>query len=316
VLAKAEEIIFNVCSRNGSGNSPRPIRDGIDQFHDKIEYLHSMDNKLIGIPTGLTDLDKLLGGLQKTDVILLAGRPGSGKTSLALSIGLYAAKQFKRRVAVFSLEMSEEQLIQRLVASESGIDSQRLRLGSLKDDEWPFYLQATAALADCPIFIDDTPAISAMDLRSKARRLDSEYGLDLLIVDYLQLMSGDRKSENRQQEVSFISRSVKALARELKIPVLALSQLSRQCESRGDKRPILSDLRESGSLEQDSDVVIFLYQDGMYNPDTDFPNIVELIVSKHRSGPTGVLSVYFKKHLAQFMDLEMKQQFEPVDWVK
>jgi replicative DNA helicase len=204
--------------------------------------------------------------------------------------------------------MSDEQLVQRLISAETGIDSQRLRLGRIENNEWATFMQATNLLSNTSIFIDDTPAISALELRSKARRLHAEHGLDLLIVDYLQLMQGDSRSENRQQEISFISRSIKALARELNIPILALSQLSRQVESRGDKRPMLSDLRESGSIEQDADIVLFIYRDELYNPDTEFPNIAEIIVGKHRSGPTGTLSVYFRKNLAQFVDLEVKRQ--------
>ena len=264
--------------------------------------------EVIGVPTGLTDLDKLLGGLQRSDMVVMAGRPGMGKTSLALSIALQAARRLHKRIALFSLEMSDEQLVQRLISAETGIDSQRLRLGDIKEDEWPTFIQATNLLAGTSVFIDDTPAISALELRAKARRLHAEHGLDLLIVDYLQLMRGDSRSENRQQEISYISRSIKALARELNIPILALSQLSRQVESRHDKRPMLSDLRESGSIEQDADVVLFIYRDDVYNQDSEFPNIAEIIVSKHRSGPTGIFSVYFKKHLAQFVDLEVQTQ--------
>ena len=263
---------------------------------------------MIGVPRWLADLDKLLGGLQRSDMVVLAGRPGMGKTSLGLSIALQAARRMQKRVALFSLEMSDEQLVQRLISAETGIDSQRLRLGDIKEDEWPTFIQATNLLSGTEIFIDDTPALSALELRAKARRLHAEHGLDLLIVDYLQLMRGDSRSENRQQEISFISRSIKGLARELNIPILALSQLSRQVESRHDKRPMLSDLRESGSIEQDADVVLFIYRDELYNPDTEYPNIAELIVSKHRSGPTGIFSVYFKKHLAQFVDLEVHKQ--------
>jgi replicative DNA helicase len=231
-----------------------------------------------------------------------------GKTSLALSVALQAARRWQKRVALFSLEMSDEQLVQRLVSAETGIDSQRLRLGNIKADEWATFYQAIRLLSETSIYIDDTPAVSALELRTKARRLHAEHGLDLLIVDYLQLMRGGSRNENRQQEISFISRSIKALARELNIPVLALSQLSRQVESRHDKRPMLSDLRESGSIEQDADVVLFIYRDEVYNPDSEFPNIAEIIVSKHRSGPTGIFSVYFKKHLAQFVDLEVRKQ--------
>jgi replicative DNA helicase len=307
VVDRAEEIIFGVSARRVERDL-RHIRNVLDKYYDRIEYLYQHRGEMIGIPTGLADLDKLLGGFQRSDMIVLAGRPGMGKTSMALSVALQAARRLQRRVAIFSLEMSDEQVVQRLISAETGIDSQRLRLGDIKEDEWPTFIQATNLLSGTSIFIDDTPSISALELRSKARRLHAEHGLDLLIVDYLQLMRGDSRSENRQQEISFISRSIKALARELNIPILALSQLSRQVESRHDKRPMLSDLRESGSIEQDADVVLFIYRDELYNPDTEFPNIAELIVSKHRSGPTGVFSVYFKKHLAQFIDLEVQRQ--------
>ncbi|MCB0194810.1 MAG: replicative DNA helicase [Anaerolineae bacterium] len=307
VVDRAEEIIFAISERR-IDRDLKPIRQVLESFYDRVEYLNQHQGEVIGIPTGLADLDKLLGGLQRSDMIVMAGRPGMGKTSLALSIALQSARQWQKRVAVFSLEMSDEQLVQRLVSAETGIDSQRLRLGNIKADEWPTFYQAIRLLSETSIFIDDTPAISALELRSKARRLHAEHGLDMIIVDYLQLMSGGSRNENRQQEISFISRSIKGLARELNVPVLALSQLSRQVESRADKRPMLSDLRESGSIEQDADVVLFIYRDDVYNPDTEFPNIAEIIVSKHRSGPTGVFSVYFKKHLAQFVDLEVKTQ--------
>jgi replicative DNA helicase len=309
VVDRAEEIIFGISERRVDRDL-RPIRQVLDRYYDRIEYLYQHQGEIIGIPTGLADLDKLLGGLQRSDMVVMAGRPGMGKTSLALSVALQAARQWKKRVAIFSLEMSDEQLVQRLVSAETGIDSQRLRLGNIRADEWPTFYQAIRLLSETSIFIDDTPALSGLDLRSKARRLHAEHGLDLIIVDYLQLMRGNNqgRNENRQQEISFISRSIKGLARELNVPILALSQLSRQVESRHDKRPMLSDLRESGSIEQDADVVLFIYRDEVYNPDTEFPNIAEIIVSKHRSGPTGIFSVYFKKHLAQFVDLEVRVQ--------
>ncbi|MDH3675539.1 MAG: replicative DNA helicase [Anaerolineae bacterium] len=307
VVDRAEEIIFGISERRVDRDL-RPIRNVLDQYYDRIEYLYQHQGEIIGIPTGLADLDKLLGGLQRSDMVVMAGRPGMGKTSLALSVALQAARRWQKRVALFSLEMSDEQLVQRLVSAETGIDSQRLRLGNIKADEWATFYQAIRLLSETSIYIDDTPAVSALELRTKARRLHAEHGLDLLIVDYLQLMRGGSRNENRQQEISFISRSIKGLARELNIPVLALSQLSRQVESRHDKRPMLSDLRESGSIEQDADVVLFIYRDEVYNPDSEFPNIAEIIVSKHRSGPTGIFSVYFKKHLAQFVDLEVRKQ--------
>ena len=307
VVDRAESIIFVVSEKRVSRDLV-PIRQVLDEFYDRIEYLSAHQGEIIGIPTGLADLDKLLGGFQRSDLIIIAGRPGMGKTSLALSMALQAARKWDKRIGIFSLEMSSEQVVQRLVSAETGIDSQRLRLGAIHEDEWPVFVQATSLLSNTQVYIDDTPAISALEMRTKARRLHAEYGLDMIIVDYLQLMRGDLHSENRVQEISFISRSLKSLARELNIPVVALSQLSRAVESRHDKRPMLSDLRESGSIEQDADVVLFLYRDDIYNPDTEFPNIAELRVAKHRSGPTGIFSVYFKKELAQFMDLEVRRE--------
>lgn len=303
--SRSEEMMFAATSQHIT-SGPVPIADAMDRYVDIKEYQLQHPGAMVGIPTGLTDLDRLLGGLQRKKMYVLAGRPGMGKTSIALNMANIAAQKYRKRVAIFSLEMSDEELVERLVSAESGIDSQRLNHGKIKSDEWPAFTRACDSVSGTPIFIDDSPAISAMELRSKARRLHAEHGLDLVIVDYLQLMTGDNKSENRVQEISFISRSIKALARELNIPVLALSQLSRKVESRHDKRPMLSDLRESGSIEQDADVVVFVYRDEVYNPDSEFPNIAELIVSKHRAGPTGIFSVYFKKRLAQFVDLEVR----------
>lgn len=313
LVDKAEEIILQIAPGNKNGG-PRHIKAGLDSYFDRLEYLSKNKNKLTGIPTGLVNLDKTLGGLQPTDMIILGGRPGMGKTAFCLHVALNAAKKWGKRIAIFSLEMGEEQLTQRLLAAEAGIDSQRLRMGQINDDEWPSIIQATGEISKMPIFIDDTPSISVMELRSHARRLYAERGIDLLIIDYLQLMACDSRPENRQQEVSFISRSVKGLAKELKIPILALSQLSRGVESRQDKRPMLSDLRESGSLEQDADIVMFMYRDDEYNKESQFPNIAEIIVAKHRNGPTGVFSAYFKKHVNQFADLEVRrQEFEPIN---
>jgi replicative DNA helicase len=239
----------------------------------------------------------------------VAGRPGMGKTSLALNIALHAAK-IGRAPLVFSMEMSESQLTQRLIAAESGIPSQRLRLGEIANDEWPAYGKAVGELSKHKLLIDDTPALSVMELKTKARREHARLsnGLNLIVVDYIQLMRGDGKSETRHQEVSYISRSLKGLARELNVPILALSQLSRKCESRHDKRPMLSDLAESGTIEQAADIIMFIYRDEIYNPDTEFPNIAEIIVGKHRHGPTGIFSTYFKKAITQFCDLEVRTQ--------
>lgn len=304
VVDRAEQILFGVSQRR-IARDVMPIRDVISEYYDRIDYLYQHKGETIGVPTGFHNIDKLLGGLQKSDLIIVAARPGMGKTSLMLSIALNAARKYNQRVAIFSLEMSAEQLVQRLISSETGIDSQRLRIGNLRDDEWPIFTQATGALSETMIFIDDTPSISSMQVRTKARRLYAEYGLDLLIIDYLQLMQSDRRSENRVQEISFLSRSLKGLARELNIPVMVASQLSRAVEQRNDKHPMLSDLRESGSIEQDADIVAFIYREDYYSPESEQANIAEVIVSKHRNGPTGMVPLFFKKELAQFTEIEM-----------
>ncbi|MEA3459431.1 MAG: replicative DNA helicase, partial [Chloroflexota bacterium] len=303
VVDRAEQILFGVSERRLTREMV-PIKQVIKDYYDRIDYLYRHRDQPIGIPTSFRDLDKILGGLQPSDMIIVAGRPGAGKTSLVLSIAHNAAKKFNQRVALFSLEMSAEQVVQRLISAETGIDSQRLRLGEIEDDEWPLFVQAAGVLSDLPIFIDDTPSLSALQMRTKARRIHAEYGLNLVIVDYLQLMQGGRRAENRVQEISNISRALKALARELNVPVLAVSQLSRAVESRQDKRPILSDLRESGSLEQDADVVMCIYRDVMYNPDTDTPKVAEIIIRKQRNGPMGMVPLYFKERLAQFAEVE------------
>ncbi|MCH5377773.1 MAG: replicative DNA helicase [Planctomycetes bacterium] len=234
-------------------------------------------------------------------MLILAARPGVGKTSLMITFALKAAEK-GRTVALFSLEMSAEQLAQRMVAAISQIDAQRLRLGQLHDDEWPRFADAIGHLSDLPIYIDDTPSISVLQLRTKCRRLASERPLEMVFVDYLQLMNSDIHSDNRVQEVSYISRSLKGIARELDIPLMTASQLSRAVEQRTDKKPVLSDLRESGSLEQDADIVMFIYRDELYNENTEQPNIADLLISKHRSGPTGTVQLYFNKRLTQFLD--------------
>jgi len=304
VVDRAEQILFGVSQRRISRDL-MPIREVVSEYYDRIDYLYQHKGETIGVPTGFRQIDKLLGGLQKSDLVIVASRPGMGKTSLMLSFAQNAARKYNQRVALFSLEMSAEQLVQRLIASETGIDSQRLRLGNLREEEWPVFIQATGALSETMIFIDDTPSISAMQLRTKARRLYAEHGLDLIIVDYLQLMQTDRRIDNRVQEISLLSRSLKGLARELNIPVVVASQLSRAVEQRNDKHPMLSDLRESGSIEQDADVVVFIYRDEYYSPETDQPNIAEIIVSKHRNGPTGMVPLFFKKELAKFCEVEI-----------
>ncbi len=307
IVDRAEEIIFGVSER-WVRRDLAPISRIMKDVTDRIEYLALHQGELMGVPTGFRLLDRLLGGLQKSDLIILAARPSVGKTALALNIAVNAAKRYGQRVAFFSLEMSGEQLVQRLLAAETGIDQQRLRLGQINEEEWPLLLEAAQVLSNTLLFIDDTPALSAMELRTKARRVHAEHGLDLIIVDYLQLMRGDVRSENRVQEISYISRALKGLARELNVPVLALSQLSRAVEARTDKRPVLSDLRESGSIEQDADIVMFIYREEMYDEDTERQNIADIIVAKHRNGPTGVVSLYFKKELTKFLELELYRE--------
>jgi replicative DNA helicase len=306
VVDHAEQILFGVSERRLS-RELMPIKQVLSEYYDRIEYLTRHKEALIGIPTGFRQMDDLLGGLQRSDMIILAARPSVGKTSLALTIALHAAKKHRKNVALFSLEMSAEQVVQRLISAETGIESQRLRKGEIAEDEWGRFMKATGDLAETFLFIDDSPGLSALELRTKARRLHAEVGLDLLVVDYLQLMRGDYRSENRVQEISNISRSLKAVARELNLPVLALSQLSRSVESRAEKKPQLSDLRESGALEQDADVVIFIYRDEMYNENTERKNIADIIVAKQRNGPTGTVSLYFKKDLAQFREAELRR---------
>jgi len=445
---RAEQALFSVSQRRITRDLA-PIQEVIRRYYDRIEYLYAHQGEPLGIPTGYVDIDRLLGGLQRSDFIIIAARPSVGKTSLCLSIARNAAR-FGQHAAIFSLEMSSEQIVQRLVSAETGIDTQRLRLGDLHEDEWPLFVQATGKLADLPVFIDDTPSISVLQLRTKARRLHAEHGLDLIVVDYLQLMTGDLRSENRVQEVSYISRSLKAIARELDLPVVAASQLSRAVEQRADKKPVLADLRESGclsgdtlvrladgrsspisrlvgrgkptavmalneetgrlepsevrkawrtgvkpvfrlrtrlgreikatanhkfrtpskwrrldqlepgehialpssqsgicwdsivslkpsgdeevfdlevprrhnfvagdivvhnSLEQDADVVMFIYRDELYHPETEKQHIADIIVSKHRNGPTGTVQLFFRNRLAQFLDAATHQQ--PVEF--
>ncbi|HID89368.1 MAG TPA: replicative DNA helicase [Anaerolineae bacterium] len=309
VVDRAEQALFAVSQRR-LVREMAPIQEVIRQYYDRIEYLYEHRGEPLGVPTGFVDLDRLLGGLQKSDLIIVAARPGVGKTSLCLSFARNAARLGKH-VAIFSLEMSAEQVVQRLVAAETGIDAQRLRLGHLHEDEWPLFVQATGVLSELPIFIDDTPSISALQLRTKARRLHAEHGLDLVVVDYLQLMTTETRVENRVQEVSYISRMLKGLARELDVPLVAASQLSRAVEQRTDKRPVLSDLRESGSLEQDADVVMFIYREELYKPETERQHIADIIVAKHRNGPTGVVQLFFRQQLAQFLDAETR--IRPVD---
>lgn len=307
VIDRAEQALFGVSEKRTTSDLV-PVKDIARSFMDRIQELHARGEDMIGIPTGFTDMDKLLGGLNKSDLLIVAARPGMGKTSLQLSIALNAGLRLSKRVAMFNLEMSGEQLLQRLIAAETRIDSQRLRRGKLYDNEWEVFYEAVGRLANTHIFIDDTPFTTPMQLRTKCRRLKAEYGLDLVMIDYLQLMQAERTSNNRVQEISEISRALKGLARELDVPVVAASQLSRAVESRQDKRPQLSDLRDSGSIEQDSDIVMFIYRDEYYNPETtDRPNIAEVSIAKHRNGPTGVVDLFWHGKLATFSNLQRQE---------
>lgn len=300
IIDEAEQNIFGLSERRVKHDLV-PISQVVSETYDHVNELAQRDEEIFGVPTGLTDLDRLLGGLQKSDLLIIAGRPGSGKTGFLLSVAKNAAQKHKKHVAVFSLEMSNEQLVQRLIAQETRIDTQRLRTGKLEEHEWELFTQATEVLGDTHIWLDDTPAITPLQLRTKCRRLHMEYALDLVIVDYLQLMGSDGRNENRVQEVSLISRSLKVLARELNVPVLAAAQLSRAVEQRTDKKPILSDLRESGSLEQDADIVMFIHRPDALEKDNPRQNIAELIVAKHRNGPTHPgIELVFLNNLARF----------------
>jgi len=307
VIDDAERILFEVSQRRIS-RSLTPIGEVLRSYYDHIEFLVTHRDETLGVLTGFSDLDRLLGGLQPSDLIIIAARPGVGKTSLAITMATNAALKHNSVVALFTLEMSAEQLAQRMVSSLSGIDSQRLRLGHIDEREWSEFTRISSDLSEKAIFIDDTPSPSPTEIRTKARRLAAEFDLDLIIVDYLQLMqSGDRRNENRVQEISYISRSLKALARELNVPVVALSQLSRAVEARQDKRPVLSDLRESGSIEQDADIVIFIYREEMYDENSPRINVADLIIAKHRNGPTATISLHFEPSLTRFGDLTIQE---------
>lgn len=300
VIDKAESLIFGVAERRISEQF-HSLKELVGEVFEEISHLYDSQSHIIGVPTGYSDLDEITSGLQKTDLIVIAARPSMGKTSLAVSIAMNVAMQEKIPVAIFSLEMSRHQLIQRMLCSEAKVDSKRLRSGSLTDEDWPRFTQAVGRLAEAPIFIDDTPAISALDIRAKARRLKAKEKLGLIIVDYLQLMHAYRKVDNRQQEIAEISRALKVMAKELSVPVIAISQLSRAVEQRADKKPQLSDLRESGAIEQDADVVIFIHRPEVDEDEAAGRGIVEVNVAKHRNGPTGTIKLYFVENYTKFI---------------
>ncbi len=303
VLDRAEKSIFDILQKRNTQGFTH-IKDVLLETFNRLEELYNSKGHITGIPTGFTDLDYKTAGLQNSDLILIAARPGMGKTAMALNIAQYAAVQRHVPVAIFNLEMSKDQIVNRMLCSEVMVDSHKMRTGKLEDEDWNKIAQALAPLSEAPIYIDDTPGISVMDIRAKCRRLKLEKNLGLVVIDYLQLMQGRGKTENRQQEVSEISRSLKILAKELNIPVVTMSQLSRGPESRTDHRPMLSDLRESGAIEQDADIVMFLYRDDYYNPETEKKNVAEVIIAKHRSGSTGTIELRWFGEYTKFANLK------------
>ncbi len=305
VMNEAEKAVFNVSERRLK-HDLQPISAVLSDYYDRIDDLAKRPDEIHGVPTGFIDLDRMLTGLQPSDLLIIAGRPGQGKTGFLLSIAKNAALTHKKHVAIFSLEMSNEQVVQRLISQETGIDSQRLRNGKLLESEWPLFTHAIEVFSDTHIYLDDTPAITPLQLRTKCRRLHMEYGIDLIVIDYLQLMGGDSRNDNRVQEVSHISRSLKVLARELNVPVLTAAQLSRAVEQRTDKKPVLSDLRESGSLEQDADIVMFIYRPDQYEKDSERQNVAEIIIAKHRNGPVGSVELIFRGALTKFENAATK----------
>lgn len=303
LLDKAEQLIFELTQRKAH-TSFMPIKHILMDTFEKIEFLYNNKGNITGVPSGFNDLDRLTSGFQPSDLVILAARPSMGKTAFCLNIAQNASVRNKIPVAVFSLEMSKEQLVQRMLCGEAMVDQQRVRTGQLTEADWTKLTEAVGPLSQSHIYIDDTPGISVVELRAKARRLKSERDIGLIVIDYLQLMQGSKRIENRQQEISEISRSLKAIARELQVPVIALSQLSRAVEQRQEKRPMMSDLRESGSLEQDADMVMFIYRDEYYNPESEKKGIAEIIIAKQRNGPVGFSELGFLKEFTKFVNLD------------
>lgn len=302
ILEETEKKIFKVVQQRNTGDYV-PIRQVVMNAMDRIEKASRNKGAVTGIPTGFMDLDYRTAGMQPSDLILVAARPSMGKTAFVLNIAQHVAFKENKCVAIFSLEMSKEQLVNRLFSLESKVDSQHLRTGSLSDAEWEKLIESAGVIGKSKLIIDDTPGISIAELRSKCRKYKLEHGLSMIIIDYLQLMSGSGRTDSRQQEISDISRSLKSLARELSVPVIALSQLSRQVEQRPDHRPMLSDLRESGAIEQDADVVMFIYRDDYYNKDTDMKGIAEIIIAKQRNGPIGTINLVWLPDYTKFANM-------------
>ena len=309
VLEKTEKSVFELLQRRNSGELV-PIKQVVLNALERIEKASKSKGTVTGIPTGFIDLDYKLSGLQPSDLVLIAARPSMGKTAFVLNIAQYIAFKKDRSVAIFSLEMSKEQLVNRLFSLEAQVDAQSIRTGNMKDSDWEKLIEGAGIIGKSRLIIDDTPGISISELRSKCRKYKLEHGLDIIIIDYLQLMTGSvgKSSESRQQEISEISRSLKGLARELNVPVIALSQLSRAVESRPDKRPMLSDLRESGAIEQDADVVMFIYRDEYYNKDSEFKRQAEIIIAKQRNGPVGTVNLAWLGEYTKFANLSRQEE--------
>jgi replicative DNA helicase len=303
ILADAERYILEIAQNRNSGGFT-PIRDVLLETYERIEFLSQRRGDVTGIPSGYPDLDKMTSGFQRSDLIILAARPSVGKTAFALNVAQNVAARAGETVAIFSLEMAASQLVQRMICAEGNLDASRMRTGWLEEDDWQKLTMAIGTLAKAPIYIDDTPGITVQDIRAKCRRLQAEKGLGLILIDYLQLIQGRGRGENRQQEVSEISRTLKGIARELNVPIIALSQLSRSVEQRQDKRPMMSDIRESGSIEQDADIVAFLYRDDYYDKETENKNVIEVIIAKQRNGPTGTVELAFLKEYNKFVSLD------------
>ncbi|MDQ0872280.1 replicative DNA helicase [Paenibacillus sp. V4I3] len=307
MLSEAEAKILEISQRRSSSGFV-VIRDVLMEVFEKVEQLYSNKGGSTGIPSGFIDLDKMTSGFQRSDLVILAARPSVGKTAFALNVAQNVGVRAKETVAIFSLEMGAAQLVQRMICAEANVDANRMRTGYLEGDDWEKLTMAIGALSEANIYIDDSPSITVADIRAKCRRLQQEKGLGMILIDYLQLIAGRGKGDNRQQEVSEISRTLKQIARELNVPVIALSQLSRGVEQRQDKRPMMSDLRESGSIEQDADIVAFLYRDDYYDKESEKKNIIEIIIAKQRNGPVGTVELAFLKQFNKFVNMDRSHQ--------
>ena len=310
---EAEAHVFDLANKQRKGEFV-PMRDLLSEAFDLIEKLHESDSTITGLETGFTDLDQLTSGLQPGQLIILAARPAMGKSTLVTNMITNVAAGQRKPAAIFSLEMGQMEIVQRMLSAEAKLDSDRLRTGKLRHDDWPKLSKAMGKLSEAPLFIDDTPGITMMEIRSKCRRIAQRHGLSLIVVDYLQLMESHKKSDGRVQEVAEFSRGLKVLAKEIGCPVIALSQLSRKPEERTDRRPMLSDLRESGAIEQDADIVGFIYRDEVYNPDTEAKGEAELIIAKHRAGRLATVRLSFLGHHSRFADIARKPLDEVVVW--